>query len=305
MLETRKKGFTLIELLVVIAIIAILAAILFPVFAKAREKARQISCASNEKQLGLAFIQYTQDYDEKYPCGTVTTDVATAVYNGAGWAGQIYSYVKSVGIYKCPDDSTGVTSTTINTVPVTLVPVSYSYNSDLATSNTDTAGTITGSSQPITNAGLSSPASTVILSEAQGLATDVNDTPELNTANNAISPAGDGLAISILPTGAPETVFTSAYVTGPTSGSWPGNGPIPATFPATGIIGLHTGLSNYLLADGHVKAYAGQKVSGGVASASPTSAAVVGAADGTGTLGGNAESNANSTSIYTITYSPV
>ena len=57
-------GFTLIELLVVIAIIAILAAILFPVFAKAREKARQISCASNEKQLGLAFIQYTQDNDE-------------------------------------------------------------------------------------------------------------------------------------------------------------------------------------------------------------------------------------------------
>jgi prepilin-type N-terminal cleavage/methylation domain-containing protein len=61
------RAFTLIELLVVIAIIAILAAILFPVFAQAREKARAIDCISNEKQLGLAFMQYTQDNDEKFP----------------------------------------------------------------------------------------------------------------------------------------------------------------------------------------------------------------------------------------------
>ncbi|NCP30845.1 MAG: prepilin-type N-terminal cleavage/methylation domain-containing protein, partial [Armatimonadetes bacterium] len=61
---TKKRGFTLIELLVVIAIIAILAAILFPVFAKAREKARQASCLSNQKQIGIALAMYTQDYDE-------------------------------------------------------------------------------------------------------------------------------------------------------------------------------------------------------------------------------------------------
>jgi prepilin-type N-terminal cleavage/methylation domain-containing protein len=82
----RGNGFTLIELLVVIAIIAILAAILFPVFAAAREKARQTACSSNLKQLGLAFVQYTQDYDEQYPVGPA------AFYGshwGNGWAGAI------------------------------------------------------------------------------------------------------------------------------------------------------------------------------------------------------------------------
>src|SRR5947209_15517704 len=67
----RKKGFTLIELLVVIAIIAILAAILFPVFARAREKSRQISCLSNLKNIGLATLMYAQDYDETFPTGMV------------------------------------------------------------------------------------------------------------------------------------------------------------------------------------------------------------------------------------------
>src|SRR5579862_176895 len=70
MTRTARTGFTLIELLVVIAIISILAAILFPVFAKAREKARQISCLSNMRQLGLAIYQYTEDYDELLPGDT-------------------------------------------------------------------------------------------------------------------------------------------------------------------------------------------------------------------------------------------
>lgn len=106
-----RSGFTLIELLVVIAIIAILAAILFPVFAKAREKARQISCASNLRQLGLGMLQYTQDYDETYPGwnpnNTWPPTLAGFENNnwntGANWESAIYPYVKSVNVYECPD----------------------------------------------------------------------------------------------------------------------------------------------------------------------------------------------------------
>lgn len=88
-----KSGFTLIELLVVIAIIAILAAILFPVFAQAREKARAISCLSNLKQGGTALAMYIQDYDEVTP----------ALGNGHEWWSCIYPYTKNLDIYYCPD----------------------------------------------------------------------------------------------------------------------------------------------------------------------------------------------------------
>jgi len=121
---TQKKsafaGFTLIELLVVVAIISILAAILFPVFARARENARRASCMSNLKQIGLGFMQYTQDYDEKFPQAYYSgfdpqTDQSMPDYiyqsnpggsNPAGryknWMGFIFPYVKSVQLYKCP-----------------------------------------------------------------------------------------------------------------------------------------------------------------------------------------------------------
>lgn len=107
--NTRKRwGFTLIELLVVIAIIAILAAILFPVFAKAREKARAISCTSNLKQLGLAEAQYAQDYDERYS-GSWQCSEVTCANDGSRvhWPTLIYPYVKSVGVYVCPDQAGG------------------------------------------------------------------------------------------------------------------------------------------------------------------------------------------------------
>jgi prepilin-type N-terminal cleavage/methylation domain-containing protein/prepilin-type processing-associated H-X9-DG protein len=107
-LEVRKTGFTLIELLVVIATIAILAAILFPVFARARENARRASCQSNLKRLGLGLIQYSQDYDERLvPCrlrnnytrpGWATIAGVTEQY----WPDMIFPYVKNTQVYNCP-----------------------------------------------------------------------------------------------------------------------------------------------------------------------------------------------------------
>ncbi|RYG71697.1 DUF1559 domain-containing protein [bacterium] len=97
-----KFGFTLIELLVVIAIIAILAAILFPVFGRARENARRSSCMSNLKQLGLGTMQYTQDYDEYLP--DATYGPASAITDPK-WMDVIFPYVKSEQIFTCPSDS--------------------------------------------------------------------------------------------------------------------------------------------------------------------------------------------------------
>ena len=97
----KRAGFTLIELLVVIAIIAILAAILFPVFARAREKARQSSCTSNLKQIGTAFMMYAQDYDEVLPdllTGRNTND-PTRYYS---WIAVIMPYVKNNQLFQCP-----------------------------------------------------------------------------------------------------------------------------------------------------------------------------------------------------------
>src|SRR5687767_6194063 len=104
----RKSGFTLIELLVVIAIIAILAAILFPVFARARENARRASCQSNLKQVGLGFVQYTQDYDERYPMLFEGADIedgahftyGTPVAAPAGTPGStLLSYIGGYGYW--------------------------------------------------------------------------------------------------------------------------------------------------------------------------------------------------------------
>ena len=107
--KTPRSAFTLIELLVVIAIIAILAAILFPVFARARENARRSSCQSNLKQIALGIKQYTQDYDERFPL-VVTPSPATE----PGWAYSIQPYLKSEQIFQCPSDTAPPPSPTPN-----------------------------------------------------------------------------------------------------------------------------------------------------------------------------------------------
>lgn len=111
-----RKGFTLIELLVVIAIIAILAAILFPVFARARENARRSSCQSNVKQIGLGFMQYVQDYDEKFPPQFTYVGADTTRNINESWNSLLQPYLKSTQIFNCPSRSAAD------------IAVSYNYN---------------------------------------------------------------------------------------------------------------------------------------------------------------------------------
>ncbi len=148
----RRSAFTLIELLVVIAIIAILAAILFPVFAQAREKARSISCLSNLKQLGTSLQMYVQDYDELFPYAGWRSDGSPHVgtlpdgrtYHGyVLWELQLYPYSKNKQIFACPSDSNpqGDLITGWNDMAVNPVgddnwwgkcwPMSYGINEDI------------------------------------------------------------------------------------------------------------------------------------------------------------------------------
>jgi prepilin-type N-terminal cleavage/methylation domain-containing protein/prepilin-type processing-associated H-X9-DG protein len=247
----NRKGFTLIELLVVIAIIAILAAILFPVFAKAREKARQTSCASNMRQLSLGFAQYVQDFDEKFPNGTIGSGTEPT-----GWASQIYPEIKSTAVFKCPDDSTtSVPSTTAGVG--TAVPISYAENWNVQG----------GASL----AQFIATTSTVLLFEVSGVTGD---------PSNVVSPSGavgDGYSASELDTfaatdtgttdagalsngftygGATNTVFTaptaaqSLYETGYLININNNTGGYD-TANAGG--GLHSGGANYAYIDSHVK----------------------------------------------------
>ncbi len=114
----RHQGFTLIELLVVIAIIALLAAILFPVFARARENARKSSCANNVRQLMLGVAQYTQDFDETFPTGHTN--------NGVNWAMRLVPYLKNTQVFICPSQS-GPYPVWGNVVAGTAAPLPINY----------------------------------------------------------------------------------------------------------------------------------------------------------------------------------
>jgi len=158
----EKQGFTLIELLVVIAIIAILAAILFPVFAKVREKARQTSCASNMKQIGLGITQYVQDNDETFPLA------ANANFD-TNWAQAIYPYVKSVGVFKCPSNpraNNTFLGSNGNPAPngAPRIPASYGLNYHV----TGWYQAFPDAPAPITLATVNAPSSKILATETTG-----------------------------------------------------------------------------------------------------------------------------------------
>lgn len=152
-----KKGFTLIELLVVIAIIAILAAILFPVFAQARAKARQASCLSNVKQIALACLMYSDDYDETLPPGYIGTAASVLIASPGGYttmsntmADATLDYVKSTKVWHCPEDKQGTNG--------------YSYSApSLWYQNTGEGAVITWYGEAGTMAAIEQPADTIIV----------------------------------------------------------------------------------------------------------------------------------------------
>jgi prepilin-type N-terminal cleavage/methylation domain-containing protein/prepilin-type processing-associated H-X9-DG protein len=142
-LHLRQRGFTLIELLVVIAIIALLAAILFPVFARARENARRSSCQSNLKQIGIGLAQYTQDYDERLPQCDLNLSGAEVVNVMTGATvnplKSIYPYIKSTQVYACPSAAKDT-----GNPPTSTDDTSYSYNMVLNAWSANAAGNTYG-----------------------------------------------------------------------------------------------------------------------------------------------------------------
>ena len=240
------QAFTLIELLVVIAIIAIIAAILFPVFQKVRENARRAVCVSNEKQLGLALVLYTQDSDERMPCDHRGVQYPT----GTGWGSEVYPYVKSTGVYQCPDDPTAI-ARNLNGLGETDYPVSYGMNTNLD-----------GGQPGGALAGQATPSSTVLLVEVQGAQADLLSVADDSTTAGSASPGVDGGDTS---NGYIDYNCSGTYATGPSADVGLGNP--PRTGPTYQRLGpaRHTDGSNFVLADGHVKFLRPSAVSPGYA----------------------------------------
>ncbi len=177
--NSRLKAFTLIELLVVIAIIAILAAILFPVFARARENARRTSCMSNLRQMGLAAMQYVQDYDEFYPPNLIATDEPApdgdSWNNGYWyWPQMLYPYHKSTQVFYCPS----------SVEPSTTPPMTRHYGANTAII------VYPASAARISMAALITPASTYMMTDSGALRIDRSWTLTLASNNYYLPGAG-------------------------------------------------------------------------------------------------------------------
>lgn len=233
----RKFAFTLIELLVVIAIIAILAAILFPVFSRARENARRASCMSNMKQIGLAFGQYAQDYDEMMV-------PSFAQYNDSAypyWSELVQPYVKSVQVFKCPSNTLG------GNWSASIIPKSYVCNGGYASSDFGGTGAIgdrpmrplnykvAGYDQGVNLSLYQTPSQTIIVTEKS---TDSSNEAFLGSIGY-ITPPGNALQNHL---GTSNYLFVDGHVkslkplaTGTPYNMWISNNPTGAAAP-TGLL---------------------------------------------------------------------
>ena len=243
-----RKGFTLIELLVVIAIIAILAAILFPVFAQAREKARAISCVSNMKQIGLAVAMYHQDFDEQlikeyYGFPSYPTCDWTGVTHFYSWRAAVQPYIKSITVFACPSNSFAQSSSawyfsiqdpSYPTGYGNFMPSSYATNQDLIGFANGPCATLSSGVNGL--AQIDEPASTIMIADTQAPWNDtkldwIGAKSIGDTADTIDNGGGPGLP------GAP--------------GQFQGN-QIPAFGPLPEFQN-HQGFVNFVFADGHVK----------------------------------------------------
>ena len=257
--QKSTQGFTLIELLVVIAIIAILAAILFPVFAQAREKARATSCLSNEKQMALGLLMYVQDFDEQMPNGRMLTgtDVARA---GLGWFGQSYPYIKNAQVGKCPDDTTANLAATGSTP--TKYASSYVYNYNIPAFAPALAA-------------LNAPATTVLLAEGVNDQAEITVTGEYSgvgtpPASYVMSAAGNGINIIRYRYDGTMVAGGVLYDTGVMGGYKNAPAPNPNLILNNKINGRHSDGSNFALGDGHAKFMRADAVSVGAPAAAST-----------------------------------
>ncbi|RYX84124.1 DUF1559 domain-containing protein [bacterium] len=253
----RKSAFTLIELLVVIAIIAILAAILFPVFSRARENARRTSCLSNLKQVSLGFMQYAQDYDEQLPKGKVSGD-----YRGRGWAGVIAPYVKSIEVFRCPSDSSSAATG--------VARLSYAYNSAIPYSLSLTSFLNNWPGPMI--AAFTTPTKTILAFEIRESTFNPPIDADYANVGGGYSPAGTGKGSNNLQPGSGTS--SPYYATGYFPGVTP-DGRFDGTSPESGKFGRHFEGSNYAFADGHVKWLKTDGISTGLAAQTPTTVAGV------------------------------
>ena len=185
-IKTRRGAFTLVELLVVIAIIGILAAILFPVFARARENARRSSCSSNLKQIGLGLMQYLQDNDGTFPVtyyDTTDNEFKPQGSQGGYTATAIYPYTKSAAIWRCPSQKAAFFPRyqIYADEPIGSIPyerrMNYAINWYIISRNANAA-------EPVSEAIVPFPSEIIALAEAGGVNPDPNDVRPSNTLND-------------------------------------------------------------------------------------------------------------------------